>query len=86
MTSKARTTASRARKETVAREAKSESNADAAPTSVVTPDQLPPSKGRCDNHPDRAAILHVTREQMPWLVHDQRFCNLCVPGSYKYLL
>ena len=52
--------------------------ADAQP--FIAPNR--PGKGMCDNHPDREAVL-VT--DFPWS-SPQRFCNLCVPPQYRYLL
>lgn len=110
MTAKARTTHSRASKETVAKDAPTEAgpaepeattgaveglHADDAPDSGASGDQdvVPPpvvnppaAKGNCDNHPDRPAVLMVSVLQFPWLAEEQRFCNRCVPASYRYLM
>lgn len=51
----------------------------AAPNDVVA---VADPHGNCDNHPDRAAVLEVN---VPW-TNTQRFCNLCIPSQYRYLM
>lgn len=93
--SKRTTTPAQARKETVAEEEPREDQAAAEPTSesVAEPEKTPLTepavandaavdKGMCDNHPDRPAVVITPFTWTP----AQRFCNLCVPAQYRYLL
>lgn len=99
MTTRSRkTTPARPRKETVADESPAvvEAQTDGVeePAAAVAAEPAPSNdvlalgvaeedKGRCDNHPDRAAVLDV---DLPWIDGVQRFCAQCVPTQYRYLM